>query len=484
MVKRSGGVSIMFSANVMVNRSSLEIFLDEIRQRDERPKDLPPALPLRPTSRGRLPSWRRPLPVHLNLERGAPGSLSSNSVEGEDEEDEQARKNERDVEQLAESPCLKTPDLVRYEKRVQIDDGSDSPAFSLPPAVGGVIKYAMNEVSGMEDARNQTSQGIIWVQKTFRGFRACSHYQQLKKGATVLQSFVRGESARHNFEVLKKRWRAAILIQQHLRQRFARTVFNNQRKDIIFLQSVIRGRLAKKRFTASKKIEVLKSGHTYLKKREVSMVNHVQLITGTARDSPELVKDTDSEHPQIEPSVLAQLQSQVCKAEAALRDKEEENAVLKQRLQEYETRWSEYELKMKSMERTWQKQLISLQMNLAGARKRFVLEEMTNRPRQQIAARINHHYEAEDKTPEVTVAKPINASTVMPVRHDDSTRNAAIQLMIEFGQHRQVFHDDAGALVEGKSEQLGTSMNRCKEPQKRKARFASWRKWLCIASAR
>lgn len=128
---------------------------------------------------------------------------------------------------------------------------------------------------------------------------------------------VRGESTRHNFEVLKKRWRAAILIQQHLRRCFARTVFNNQRKDIIFLQSgnlfidfkciicslafaltlyfdssaVIRGRLARKRFTALKKIEVLKSGHTYLKKREVSMVSHVQLIKGgSARDSPELVK--------------------------------------------------------------------------------------------------------------------------------------------------------------------------------------------------
>lgn len=40
----------------------------------------------------------------------------------------------------------------------------------------------------MEDDRNQTSQGIIRVQKSFRGFRACSYYQQLKKGATVLQS--------------------------------------------------------------------------------------------------------------------------------------------------------------------------------------------------------------------------------------------------------------------------------------------------------
>ncbi|KAJ8509871.1 hypothetical protein OPV22_000305 [Ensete ventricosum] len=471
----------MLSANVMVNRSSLEIFLDEIRQRDERPKDLPPALPLRPTSRGRLPRWRRPLPVHLNLERGAPRSLLSNSVEGEDE---QTPNNERDVEQLVESPCLITPDLVRHEKRMQIDDGSGSPALSLPPPVGGVIKDAMNEVSGMEDARNQTLQGIIWVQESFRGVRVCSQYQQLKKGATVLQSFVRGESARHNFEVLKKRWWAAILIQQHLRRCFAKIVFNNQRKDIIFLQSVIRGRLARKRSPVLKKMEVLKSDHTYLKNREVSMVSHVQLIKRSARDSPQLVKDTESEHPQINLSVLAQLQSQVCKVEAELRDKEEENAVLKWRLQEYEMRWSEYESKMIYMERTWQKQLISLQMNFADARKSFVLKDMTNKPRQQIASQIDHYYEAEDKTPEVTVAKPVIASTVMPVRHNGSSRNAAIQLTIEFGQHRKVFHDDAGACIEAKSEQLGASMNPCKEPRKLKARFASWRKWLCIACAR
>ncbi|RRT39896.1 hypothetical protein B296_00036510 [Ensete ventricosum] len=284
-------VSIMLSANVMVNRSSLEIFLDEIRQRDERPKDLPPALPLRPTSRGRLPRWRRPLPVHLNLERGAPRSLLSNSVEGEDE---QTPNNERDVEQLAESPCLITPDLVRYEKRMQIDDGSGSPALSLPPPVGGVIKDAMNELSGMEDARNQTSQGIIWVQESFRGVRVCSHYQQLKKGATVLQS-----------------------------------------------------------------------------------------CTGIATE-----------------------------------------------------------------------ELLLGFMNFADARKSFVLKDMTNQPRQQIASQIDHYYEAEDKTPEVTVAKPVNASTVMPVRHNGSSRNAAIQLTIEFGQHRKVFHDDAGACIEAKSEQL------------------------------
>ncbi|KAJ0974888.1 hypothetical protein J5N97_016853 [Dioscorea zingiberensis] len=48
-------------------RSSLEEMLDSLRRRDEQPKDLPPALPARPTSRGRLPSARRSLPVDFKI---------------------------------------------------------------------------------------------------------------------------------------------------------------------------------------------------------------------------------------------------------------------------------------------------------------------------------------------------------------------------------------------------------------------------------
>ena len=49
----------------------------------------------------------------------------------------------------------------------------------------------------------------------------------------------------------------------------------------------------------------------------------------------------------------------VPKAEALLRDKEEENAILKQQLEQYENKWSQYEVKMKSMEEAWKKQLAS-----------------------------------------------------------------------------------------------------------------------------
>ena len=51
-------------------RSSLEEMLDSLRRRDEeeKPKDLPPALPARPTSRARLPSARRSLPNNFKLD--------------------------------------------------------------------------------------------------------------------------------------------------------------------------------------------------------------------------------------------------------------------------------------------------------------------------------------------------------------------------------------------------------------------------------
>lgn len=63
------------------------------------------------------------------------------------------------------------------------------------------------------------------------------------------------------------------------------------------------------------------------------------------------------------PQSLVELQRRVLKAETTLEQKEEENAALREQLQQYETRWSEYEAKMKSMEEMWQKQMASLQVS-------------------------------------------------------------------------------------------------------------------------
>ncbi|KAE9585228.1 hypothetical protein Lalb_Chr25g0286751 [Lupinus albus] len=50
-------------------KSSLEEMLDSLRRRDgEKPKDLPPVLPTRPTSKARLPRARRTLPDNLKVD--------------------------------------------------------------------------------------------------------------------------------------------------------------------------------------------------------------------------------------------------------------------------------------------------------------------------------------------------------------------------------------------------------------------------------
>ena len=62
---------MMLSASpTTLAKSSLEEMLDSLRRLDEaaKPKDLPPALPSRPTSKARLPSARRSLPTNFRID--------------------------------------------------------------------------------------------------------------------------------------------------------------------------------------------------------------------------------------------------------------------------------------------------------------------------------------------------------------------------------------------------------------------------------
>lgn len=69
------------------------------------------------------------------------------------------------------------------------------------------------------------------------------------------------------------------------------------------------------------------------------------------------------QHSQIPSSVIEELQRQVLKAEASLEEKEQENAALRDQVQQFESRSLEYEAKMKSVEEMWQKQTTSLQVS-------------------------------------------------------------------------------------------------------------------------
>ncbi|XP_020095409.1 myosin-1 [Ananas comosus] len=350
--------------------------------------------------------------------------------------------------------------------------------FNVPPEMYQVgytkLFFRTGQVAALEDARNRAFQGIIWAQKSFRRLQAHRYYLGLKIGATTLQSFVRGEKARLKFYLLLKRWRAAILIQKHVRRWIMKTKFDDQQKDVILLQSVIRGYLARKQYTV-------------VQNCEVSKLNHVQLTT-VADKNPERIKvlhEKSKEHPQVDPSILAELQRRVLRAEAALREKEEENSILKQQLQQYEQRWSGYEAKMQSMEEMWQKQLTSLQLSLAVAKKSLASD---NLPTQQHgktddASPINHYYESEDtmsvdfRTPESTPMKEPNSSERGVMRTpDDGAHSAVSYLVKEFEHRKQVFEDDAGFLVAVKSGQVGLDISPDEELRKLKARFAAWKK--------
>lgn len=58
-----------------------------------------------------------------------------------------------------------------------------------------------------------------------------------------------------------------------------------------------------------------------------------------------------------------ELQKSLLIAEVTLGRKEKENAVLREQVQHYESKWLEYESKMKSMEDLWHNQMTSLQVS-------------------------------------------------------------------------------------------------------------------------
>ena len=171
----------------------------------------------------------------------------------------------------------------------------------------------------------------------------------------------------------------------------------------------------------------------------------------------------------VKSSFLAELQRRVMKAEATLRDKEEENDILHQRVQQYENRWSEYELKMKSMEEMWQKQMRSLQSSLSIAKKSLSVDDSDRNYDASINASHERGYSWElgtnNTTNEINGVRPMNAGLSVISR-----------LAEEFDQRSQVFGDDAKFLVEVKSGQVEASIDPDREFRRLKQMFDAWKK--------
>ncbi|CAI9278873.1 unnamed protein product [Lactuca saligna] len=307
--------------------------------------------------------------------------------------------------------------------------------------------FRTGQIGKLEDTRNRTLNGILRVQSCFRGHKARQYLKELKRGIFTLQSYVRGEKTRKEFVVLLQRHRAAVVIQKQIKSKITRKRFEDIHGATVVLQAVIRGWLVRR---CSGDIALLQFG------------------SGKGNESDEVV---------VKSSYLAELQRRILKAEAGLREKEEENDILHQRLQQYESRWSEYELKMKSMEEVWQKQMRSLQSSLSIAKKSLSLDDNNTTSERNSDASINI---TNDDTWDGNGSA--NGNARRNNGHDNMRPMSAglsviSRLAEEFEQRSQVFGDDAKFLVEVKSGQTdAANLNPDHELRRLKQMFEGWKK--------
>ncbi|XP_042438104.1 myosin-1-like [Zingiber officinale] len=308
--------------------------------------------------------------------------------------------------------------------------------------------FRTGQIGVLEETRNRTLHGILRVQSCFRGHQARCYARELKKGILTLQSFIRGEKTRRIYFGLLERHRAAIVLQRNIKSRAARKNFVSVRSASIVIQSVIRGWLVRRC-----------SG-------DIALLN--------ARKPSGDKKGGETEQVIVKASVLAELQRRVLKSEAALRDKEEENDILHQRLQQYENRWSEYEQKMKSMEEIWQKQMVSLQSSLSVAKKSLAIDDTARNS----DASVDQSWGSADNTRSRGREENGTPRSVSRTLDRDMSASLSVinRLAEEFDQRTQVFADDAKFLVEVKSGQSEASLNPDKELRRLKQNFELWKK--------
>ncbi|XP_015082009.1 myosin-2-like isoform X2 [Solanum pennellii] len=311
------------------------------------------------------------------------------------------------------------------------------------------LYFRSGQIASLEDARNQVLQGTLELQKCFRGHRARRHFHELKGGVIILQSFIRGEIERrlYNTKVMSK-------------AKVAREGSDEQLVAVVQIQSAIRGWLARRGLR---------------KLRNSKMLNVDKRRSGRKTEVKELPRE-------ILPSVVEDLERRVAKAEATIEQKEKENAALKEQVNQFETRCLEYEVKMRSMEEMWQKQMTSLQVSLAAARNSLTAAETTGRPGKLEGSPSPQYYDSDDATSMDTPAgrTPVSFSNnslgVVANREVNGGLSLISHLAMEFEQRKQNFDNEAMAIVHLKPGQLQSTNNPADEYRRLKHRFEEWKK--------
>ncbi|CAM6041637.1 unnamed protein product [Sphagnum compactum] len=354
----------------------------------------------------------------------------------------------------------------------------------------GITKlfFRAGQIGMLEDLRQRTLHGIIGIQKVYKGHKVQCYYRQLRCASVVLQSVVRGALARWQYKDLQQRHHASVMIQKYVRTHVLRHSYLQTRKKVVLVQAVVRMWLAKRRLQClSCDVEDELAADAAVNKAGDDSA-HVVVMEPTIR---------------VKPSYLLELQGRAVMAEKAVREKEDENVMLRQKLQHYEARWLEYEAKTSSMEELWQKQMTSLQLSLAAAKRSLAaVEPVPHTPKNKdetvnvciSAGRHQNHatrhmlaHDEDDfdwdddttvgnKSPDLVSKYHHQKPEYMYGAEVEAGRSVVGHLVREFDHRTEVFNDDVDFLVEVKSGVTEASLSPEEELRKLKARFDTWKK--------
>ncbi|KAL8239242.1 hypothetical protein R6Q59_015809 [Mikania micrantha] len=257
------------------------------------------------------------------------------------------------------------------------------------------IYFRADQVSVLEKLRQQVMQGIYKVENQFLHGRVVRDIRELMSGIVTLQSFIRGENSRKCNVLTKSSNKLAPKSHDNLTA-------------VVHIQSATRGWLARRHFSHLCRWKKLTNGDPKTRQKGI---------------------------------MSQELQKLVMKAEVSLRQKEHENTSLRDQLRQFEARWSEHEIKLKTVEETWQRQTASLQKSLSAAKK------------------------------SVGTGKPGDGTSGTPTPRGNNG-GLVDNLANEFEQKRQNFDKDAKAVVERKM----SYSKQMEEFRKVKERFEMWKK--------
>ncbi|KAL8510367.1 hypothetical protein ACS0TY_017250 [Phlomoides rotata] len=307
------------------------------------------------------------------------------------------------------------------------------------------LYFRTGQICALEDVRKQVLQGNREVQKAFHGHHARQDFHKLKETVVSLQSFVRGEIARKEYGLLR--------LEKP----------DDHSMEVVLIQSVIRGWLTRRHFSHHQNPKLSNVGKPKQGRRTSEVKDHLP--------------------PEMMPSVIEELQKRVSLAEETLELKEKENLALREQVQQYEARWSEYESKMKSMEEMWQKQMASLQMSLAAAKNSLVANNTISQPGRLGGTQSPQFYDSEDmsmgtQTPggSTPIRYVNNGMDDVLSRDTNGGLDPVSHLVKEFEQTKQNFDDEARVIIEVKSGTHSPSLNPVEEFRRLKHRFEAWKK--------